>query len=214
MMTGSRKSDLMNVKHTLLFLSMIVTSVDGFAQSEPPKSQSATESQPTTASPEEVTMKLEVIVGMTDQFCRDHLNDEYLTLCRELAEKLARKRPSPLLRGKPSTWACGIVRTIGWVNFLHDSSQTPHMKATAIDKAFGVGQSTGQGKSRDIRKTLKIQPFDPNWYLPSQMDGNPMIWMLEVNGFMMDIRTCPREAQEIAFQKGLIPYIPADREEE
>ena len=41
-----------------------------------------------------------------------------------------------------------------------------------------------------------------------------MIWMLEVNGFMMDIRTCPREVLKIAFQKGLIPYIPADRDEE
>ena len=34
-----------------------------------------------------------VIVGMIDQFCREHLNDEYAVLCRKLAEKLARKRP-------------------------------------------------------------------------------------------------------------------------
>jgi hypothetical protein len=40
------------------------------------------------------------------------------------------------------------------------------------------------------------------------MDDTLMIWMLEVNGFMRDIRQCPREAQEIAFAKGLIPYIP------
>jgi len=38
-----------------------------------------------------------------------------------------------------------------------------------------------------------------------------MIWVVEVNGFMTDIRTCRREIQEIAFEKGLIPYIPADR---
>ena len=56
--------------------------------------------------------------------------------------------------------------------------------------------------------------FDPEWWLPSRMEDNPMVWMLEVNGFMMDIRTCPREVQEIAFQKGLIPYIPADRDVE
>ena len=37
------------------------------------------------------------------------------------------------------------------------------------------------------------------------------VWMLEVNGFLMDIRSAPRELQEVAFQKGLIPYIPADR---
>ena len=38
-----------------------------------------------------------------------------------------------------------------------------------------------------------------------------MIWMKEVDGFIMDIRRCPREIQGIAFEKGLIPYIPSDR---
>ncbi len=154
---------------------------------------------------------LKVIVGMTDEFCRDHLNDEYAVICRRLAEKLARKRPSPLLNGQPNTWACGIVRTIGWVNFLSDSSQTPYIKLTAVDKAFGVGESTGQGKSMTIRKMLKIGRFNHEWTLPSRMDNNPLIWMLTVNGCPMDIRQAPREAQEVAFRKGLIPYIPADR---
>jgi hypothetical protein len=162
----------------------------------------------------EVGPVLEVIVAMTDQFCRERLNEEYAVLCRRLAEKLARKRPSPLLSGKPNTWACGIVRTIGWVNFLDDSSGKPHLKLTAIDKAFGVAESTGQGKSKTIRTLLKIRQFDHHWTLPGRMDDSPMIWMLEVNGLFMDIRTCPREAQEIAFEKGLIPYIPADRTHE
>ena len=51
------------------------------------------------------------------------------------------------------------------------------------------------------------------WTLPSKMDENPMVWMLEVNGFLMDIRHAPRELQEAAFEKGLIPYIPADGDE-
>ena len=50
---------------------------------------------------------------MTDTFCQTHLNEEYMALCRKLAEKLAAKRPSPLLRGELRTWACGIIRTIG-----------------------------------------------------------------------------------------------------
>ena len=151
---------------------------------------------------------LAVIVGLIDEFCRDHLNEEYAGLCRKLAEKLARKRPSPLASGKPQTWACGIVRTIGWVNFLDDRSQTPHMKLTAIDKAFGVGESTGQGKSMLIRKTLKIRPMDPAWSLRSRMDQNPMAWMIQVNGFLVDARFLKREIQEEALRKGLIPYIP------
>lgn len=84
------------------------------------------------------------------------------------------------------------------------------MKLTAVDKAFGVSQSTGQSKSREIRKMLKIEQCDPDWWRPSRMDDNPMVWLLEVNGLVMDIRGLPREVQELAFQKGLIPYIPAD----
>ncbi len=189
----------------------IVTSLPiGSTPMAPQRTPKATKRKGASPASEDVKSRREVIVGMTDQFCRDHLNEEYLTLCRKLADKLARKRPSPLLRGKPATWACGIVRTIGWANFLDDHSQSPHIKLTAIDRTFGVGQSTGQGKSKEIRKMLRIGRFDPDWCLPSKMDDNPRVWMLEVNGFMMDIRTCPRELQEAAFQKGLIPYIPAD----
>jgi len=153
----------------------------------------------------------DAIVALTDAFCREHLNGEYEALCRKLAGALSRKRPSPLLGGKPTTWACGIVRTIGWVNFLDDRSQKPHMKLTAIDKAFGVGESTGQGKSMLIRKMLKIKPMDPAWSLRSQMDRNPMAWMIQMNGFLVDARILKREFQEEALRKGLIPYIPADR---
>ncbi|MFV1967991.1 MAG: DUF6398 domain-containing protein [Pirellulaceae bacterium] len=150
----------------------------------------------------------EVIVEMTDAFCEAYLTGEYADHCRKLAAALARKRPSPLTRGKWETWACGIVRTVGWVNFLDDPTQTPHMKLTFIDKAFGVAESTGQGKSKVIRTLLRIRKFDPKWTLPSTMDDNPMIWMVEVNGFLMDMRDAPRELQEAAFDEGLIPYIP------
>lgn len=159
---------------------------------------------------EEVQPVFDEIVGLVESFCRDHLNAEYAAICRRLTEKLARKKPSPLVSGKPATWACGIIRTVGWVNFLDDKTQSPHMKLRDIDKAFGVGESTGQGKSMLIRKMLKIVVFDFHWTLPSQMDDRPMIWMLEVNGFIQDIRNLPREAQEIAFEKGLIPFIPDD----
>ena len=164
-----------------------------------------------SASSTEVQSILATLIEMTDSFCKEFLNDEYAELCRKLATALARKRPSPLLQGKPETWACGVVRTIGWVNYLDDRSQKPHMKLPFIDRAFGVAESTGQGKSKAIRTMFKIRNFDPKWTLPSHMDDNPVVWMLEVNGFLMDIRHAPRELQEVAFAKGLIPYIPADR---
>src|SRR3954470_1884797 len=158
--------------------------------------------------PATVRPAYDAIVGRTDAFCREHLTEEHAVLCRKLAGVLARKRPSPLPSGKPETWAASIVRVIGWVNFLDDSSQAPHMKLTAIDQAFGISSNTGQAKSKAIRDLLKIRTFDPQWTLPGRMDRNPTAWMIEINGFVVDARHLKREFQEEALRKGLIPYIP------
>ena len=153
------------------------------------------------------------LVKMTDAFCKQYLNEEYAQLCGKLVETLSRKRPSPLFQGHLETWASGVVRTIGWVNFLHDPSQTPHLRLSSIDEVFGIAESTGAAKLKAIRTMLRIDQLDPKWTLPSKMDDNPMAWMLEVKGFLMDVRHAPREFQEMAFAKGLIPYVPADRGE-
>lgn len=167
---------------------------------------------PKPPSREEKDESLAVIVGLLDQFCQEHLNEEYAVLCRKMAEKLSRKRPSPLLHGSPNAWASGIVRAIGVVNFLHDKSQTPYMRSTDIDHYLGTSPSSGAAKLAAIRKMLKLHQLDPDWSLPSRLEDNPMTWMLRVNGFMVDVRHAPRKVQEIAFNKGLIPYIPADRQ--
>jgi hypothetical protein len=117
-------------------------------------------------------------------------------------------RPLAQLSGKPNTWAGAIVRTIGWVNFLDDPSQKPHMALRDLDRMFGIGGSTGQTKSAQIRKILKIDRFEPQWTLASKLDENPRAWMIEVNGFIMDARSASPEIQEEAFGRGLIPYLP------
>ena len=113
--------------------------------------------------------------------------------------------------GQIGNLGLGIIRTIGWANFLHDPSQTPHLKLYAIDEAFGIAESTGAAKLKEIRTMFRIRQFDPKWTLPSKLEDNPMVWMVSVNGFIMDIRDAPRELQVQAFENGLIPYIPADR---
>lgn len=130
---------------------------------------------------------LQQVVSLTDAFCQSHLTDEYAVLCRAVAEKLARKRPSPLLRGDLKAWGCAIVRVIAWVNFLQDRTQRPHLPLPAIDQAFGVGTSTAQAKATTIRRMLKIQQCDHKWTLPSRWDSTTPIWMLQVPpGYVVD----------------------------
>jgi hypothetical protein len=163
--------------------------------------------------PEAVRPAYDAIVALIDAFCKEHLNDEYAELGREMAATLARKRPSPLTKGKPASWASGIVRTVGFVNFLDDPGQQPHMRLMDVSSAFGVSDSTAAAKAGVIRDLLKVHRFDPDWTVRSNLDRNPMIWILSVNGLLMDIRDAPREVQVVAYEQGLIPYIPADRDE-
>src|SRR4051794_23676552 len=131
--------------------------------------------------------------------------------------RLPRPKPTracPRRPGSRSIRRCSTAstcRVIGWLNFLGDPSQPHHMKMTDIDEGFGVSEATGAAKSKAIRDLIKMYPFDPQWTIPSLMDQNPMAWMIEVNGLTVDARRLPREIQEEAFRKGLIPYIPADR---
>jgi hypothetical protein len=74
-----------------------------------------------------------------------------------------------------------------------------------------VSKSTGAAKAKVVRGALDMSQMDPQWYRPSQMDENPMAWMIMVNGFVVDVRSMPRDIQEAAYAKGLIPNIPGDR---
>lgn len=158
--------------------------------------------------PKAMAEKFAAITTLTDAFCTKHLNEEYCQVIHQVVGALARKRPSPLLKGKENVWAAAAVHAVGRVNFLDDPSQSPHCKSKAIYEFFGIGESTGQNKSREIRDLLKMGPMSPEWTLPSRLAENPLVWMLQVNGLMVDIRRMPIELQQMAFDKGLIPYIP------
>ena len=118
----------------------------------------------------------------------------------------------PVTSGQPQTWACGIIYLLGQINFLSDRSTQPSMRMADVCAALGVNQNTASAKARTISKALGTRQFDPTWTLPSMIDRNPVVWMAEVDGLIVDLRTMPREVQEIAFEKGMIPYIPAERE--
>ena len=150
------------------------------------------------------------ICALTDRVCAEHLNDEYAELARQAIAALCRKRPSPLARGRMQVWACAVLYALGQVNFLTDPSGEPSMAMADLCAIFEVASSTGANKAKLVRDALKMRQFDPAWTLPCQMANNPFVWLLEVNGLLIDARHLPREIQEVAVQRGLIPYVPRD----
>lgn len=164
--------------------------------------------------PKAMQDKYDEIVALTDAVCTEHLNEEYADLARKLTAKLARKRPSPLTRGRANSWACGIVYALGQVNFLFDSSQDPHLEAGMLCELFGVAASTGGNKAKDVRDMAKVSRMSAEWTLPSRVDESFFLWMIEVNGLLIDARNAPRWIQEEAYRRGFIPYIPDETHDE
>ena len=69
--------------------------------------------KPQQRIPAEVQPAHDANVANTDAFAAKHLNAEYAAMFRQMAGKLARKRPLPLLTGKPASWAAGIAHAVG-----------------------------------------------------------------------------------------------------
>ena len=160
------------------------------------------------AIPKAMQEKYDAIAPLISEFCNQYLDEEYLTLCLRLLEKLCRKRPSPLLGGRDHTWAAGVVYVIAANNFIFDKANPRHMTADQIADEFDLAASTVGNKAAEIRRVVDVHYANAEWLLPSSLHDNLAVWMLSVNGLMVDIRDMPLEVQRLAFQKGLIPYVP------
>jgi Domain of unknown function (DUF6398) len=94
--------------------------------------------------PKVLAEKFAAITALTDAFCARHLNEEYRRKIHRVVAALARRRPSPLLKGKENVWAAAAVHAVGRVNFLDDPSQTPHCKPNAIYEFLGLPEAPGR----------------------------------------------------------------------
>ena len=160
-----------------------------------------------TKIPENMQLHYNSITELIDAFCQEKLNKKYEQLAHYATAALCRKKPSPLLSGHAKAWACAILYALGTINFLFDKSQIPFITGAELALAFGVSQSNAGSKAKQVRQLLSMKRFDHRWCLPSRLD-NSLNWMIAFNGFIVDARTLPREIQEIAYKKGLIPYLP------
>jgi len=158
--------------------------------------------------PEAVRHEAEEIIRLTDGFCTEHLDGEYGELCRKLVAELARKRPSPLVRGDLHIWAGAVIYSIGSINFLFDRTQRPHLTAEQLSQRLGLSKSTLAAKAKRVQDLLRIVPFEPRYCRRALLADNPLVWMISVNGFLVDARTMPPEIQMEARRRGLIPDLP------
>lgn len=152
------------------------------------------------------------VKNLMQAVCTKHLNSEYYDMSLKLLDMFLFQYPDRLERGQARSWAVAIVYTIGRINFLFDPSLTPFLTAGELCEKFDVSQGTASKKSTELMDYFDLVQMDPEWTLPSMIEKNPFVWMTMMeNGMVVDIRNAPREVQVAAYERGLIPYIPADK---
>lgn len=164
--------------------------------------------------PKQMQTIYDEIVKETDEFCQKYLDQEYAQLSREAVAALCRKRPSPLLNGGLNIWAGGLIHAICTINFGFDKDNPPSTDLSTICEFFNCAKGTTTGKGKKVRELLKMKQSGFEWKLKRLLEESSMFWRVMVNGYIVDIRTMPIEIQEIAFEKGLIPYIPTYKKDE
>jgi hypothetical protein len=107
----------------------------------------------------------------------------------ELTATLCRKRPSPLVRGQATTWACGIIHALGMVNFLFDSSQAHHIAASQIWEYFELSSSRHAGQIQADPRSVGHVSHGSR--LVDSLDGGPESPHLDAGGQWAAHRCAP-----------------------
>lgn len=155
--------------------------------------------------PEELQSRFHQITAVMDRFCDKQLDAEFRDVCRRILACYC--QPSTNIdRGKPESWAAGVVYEAGQVNFLSDPSFKPHCKSEEIAKGCGVSVATMQSKGRDIRESLQLMQFDPMFTVPSRLQDNPLAWLMELpNGMIVSLKDLPDEFRQKLGAAGMLP---------
>jgi hypothetical protein len=123
-----------------------------------------------TGVPRDLRARVQQIVDIVDRACEQVLDAEYQTLARRLTAALARKRPSPLRRGRPEIWAGGILWALGRVNWLFAHSATVHVTGEQLAEAVGAKPKSIAAKADMVGKGADIGEFDPRFTRQELLD--------------------------------------------
>ncbi|MDR1871694.1 MAG: DUF6398 domain-containing protein [Deltaproteobacteria bacterium] len=126
--------------------------------------------------PVALVAKYNPIAEIISRFCDERLTDDLKALCLRALAKLARKRPSPLLTGKPITWAAGLTYAIGSINFVFDKSKSYYLSGDEFANWYGLSKKSVSSKAQDVKKLLNLSYFSSEFTIKDILAGFPMFF--------------------------------------
>jgi len=140
-----------------------------------------------------VRPQFEEIGEIIRSVCKAGIDEEYYFLGLLLLEKLARKRPSPILAGNAPAWAAGILFTLGKINFLFDKSSQPFISRDDLAGVCGVKKSSAADKGKLIRNMFNMSYWDSRFSTRRMQERNPLAGLVMTNnGFIVNINSLLR----------------------
>jgi hypothetical protein len=78
-----------------------------------------------------------------------------------------------------------------------------------VSDLLAVPKSTMASKAKRIRDAVRLDvPMDPEVCRRELLAEHPLVWLVEVNGLIIDARMLPAELHADAQRRGLIPDHP------
>lgn len=155
--------------------------------------------------PDVLRPRFREIAAVFDRFCDERLDHAYRDVCRRLLTCICQPETG-IERGKPASWAAGIVYEAGQLNFLTDPSFEPYVKSDDVAKGCGVSVATMHNKGKALRDALDLCRYDLEFCIPDRLLDHPLAWIMELpNGLIVDIRHLPEEARQQLSIAGTVP---------
>lgn len=101
-----------------------------------------------------VVEKRDGIIDIVSKISNEYLTEQYLQKSIKVCDEIINENAEALLKGKESSWACGIIHILGTEMGLFLKDSNPHMKVSELYKIVGVSSSTGLNKSKEIKNIL------------------------------------------------------------
>jgi hypothetical protein len=103
--------------------------------------------------------------------CDDTVRDDFIALCLTLVDKMCRKRPSPLERGKLPIWISAVIHAVGTMNFMFDHAQDIYVSPRELAAYFDSAASSVTTRSKVVRDMFKMTLTKPDWILPGRFNS-------------------------------------------